>query len=440
MKASSCDLRADDFAAEQIGSRNGTHVVEPLQSLEERRVARISDERAQRRPAHPVADPAGAPDADRRHDNSVAHGVRLLFHSEPTAVQSAARGATVIAREAFLSIVQHEKRRADRSCSPLSVAVFHVDRDVDALRNVERLLALLAAITRETDTLGRLDDEVVAVLLPETSAAGLQHFVQKVLRAGGASTPEPRTATYPDTRFDQCLGGRSAGGAAGEPGIDHTAEPQASGGYGLKRGVDIVGSAIALILLSPLMLVVATAIRLSSPGPALFRQTRLGKGGVPFVLYKFRSMRIDADDRVHRDFVAGLINGASGTEAGSAGESPAFKLKADPRITPLGRWLRKTSVDEIPQFFNVLKGEMSLVGPRPPVGYEVDSYQSWHLRRVLEMKPGLTGIWQVEGRSKVSFDDMVRMDLRYLRSCSLGFDLLILLRTVKVVLSCDGAE
>jgi lipopolysaccharide/colanic/teichoic acid biosynthesis glycosyltransferase len=210
-------------------------------------------------------------------------------------------------------------------------------------------------------------------------------------------------------------------------------------GYPLKRALDVVAALVALTVLSPLMLVVALAIKLTSPGPVIFCQSRVGKGGTPFKMYKFRSMRTDMDDRAHREFVAKLIDGGRPAADASA-QAGAFKMKADPRITAVGRFIRKTSIDELPQFYNVLQGQMSLVGPRPPVAYEAERYKSWHLRRVLELKPGLTGIWQVEGRSRVSFDDMVRMDLRYLRLCSLKFDLSILLRTVAVVLTCEGAR
>jgi lipopolysaccharide/colanic/teichoic acid biosynthesis glycosyltransferase len=201
----------------------------------------------------------------------------------------------------------------------------------------------------------------------------------------------------------------------------------------------VVGSIVALVMLSPLMLVVAAAIKLTSPGPVVFRQQRIGQGGVPFTFYKFRSMRTDTDDQVHREYVASLIDGKP-APAGNGAAAGQFKMKADPRVTAVGRLIRKTSIDELPQFYNVLIGDMSLVGPRPPVPYEAERYKAWHRRRVFELKPGLTGIWQVEGRSRVSFDDMVRMDLRYLRHCSLRFDLAVLLRTVFVVLACRGAR
>jgi exopolysaccharide biosynthesis polyprenyl glycosylphosphotransferase len=206
-----------------------------------------------------------------------------------------------------------------------------------------------------------------------------------------------------------------------------------------KRSLDIVGSACGMVVFSALMLITTAAIKMTSPGPVIFKQMRLGKRGVPFVFYKFRSMSVNANDRIHREYVASLISG--GHEGINQGDStsPLYKLKADPRVTRVGRFIRKTSIDELPQLFNVLKGDMSLVGPRPPIPYEAEKYQPWHLRRILEMKPGITGIWQVEGRSKTSFDDMVRMDLRYIRNCSLMFDLKILIRTVKVVLKREGA-
>jgi lipopolysaccharide/colanic/teichoic acid biosynthesis glycosyltransferase len=278
-----------------------------------------------------------------------------------------------------------------------------------------------------------VDDESVAVLLPDTGAAGLGKFLDKVALIDGIKQATAHGATYPDPAFDSLVAER-----LGTPRSRHSAAeietpPVERSGYGLKRALDIVGALFALVVLGLPMLLVALAIRLTSKGPAIFKQTRIGQRGKPFVMYKFRSMRTDMDDSIHRDFVASLIEGNTGPLA-------SFKIKHDPRVTQIGRLIRKTSIDELPQFFNVLKGEMSLVGPRPPLPYEADKYKTWHRRRVFELKPGLTGIWQVEGRSRVSFDDMVRMDLRYLRECSLGFDLLILLRTIKVVLTCEGAQ
>ena len=209
------------------------------------------------------------------------------------------------------------------------------------------------------------------------------------------------------------------------------------GSYRSKRLLDIVGASLALIFFAPLMIAVALAIAGTTRGGVIFRQTRLGKGGVPFTFYKFRSMIPRADDGIHRSYVAKLITGAPPSKEDGAGAP--YKLQRDPRITWIGRLIRKTSIDELPQLFNVLKGDMSLVGPRPPIPYEAAHYQPWHLHRVLDLTPGITGLWQVEGRSRVTFNEMVRMDLRYCRECSLALDIRILLRTVLVVARCEGA-
>jgi len=151
-------------------------------------------------------------------------------------------------------------------------------------------------------------------------------------------------------------------------------------------------------------------------------------------------MRCDNDDAVHREYVKNLIQGRHDQINEGDAEQPAYKMQSDTRITAVGRIIRRTSIDELPQLFNVLKGEMSLVGPRPPIPYEIEDYQSWHLRRLQEVRPGITGLWQVEGRSKTSFDDMVRLDLRYIRNWSLWLDIKILFKTVLVVIRCDGAD
>jgi lipopolysaccharide/colanic/teichoic acid biosynthesis glycosyltransferase len=206
----------------------------------------------------------------------------------------------------------------------------------------------------------------------------------------------------------------------------------------LKRVVDFAGALLALVLLSPIMLITALVIRLSSPGPAIFKHTRVGQRGALFSIYKFRSMYLNTEEGIHREYITRFIKGRQEESNQGTKEQPLYKLTSDPRITWIGRIIRKPSIDELPQLFNVLKGDMSLVGPRPPLPYEVEQYQSWHLRRILEMKPGMTGLSQVEGRSETSFDNMVRLDLRYVRTWSLLFDVKILIRTVKVVLLSVG--
>jgi exopolysaccharide biosynthesis polyprenyl glycosylphosphotransferase len=200
-----------------------------------------------------------------------------------------------------------------------------------------------------------------------------------------------------------------------------------------KRALDISGALAALCIASPAFLVISTLIKLTSPGPVFFRQKRVGQFGKEFEFLKFRSMLVNNDSSIHQKYVRDLIAG----KAGSAGVG--FKIKNDPRVTPIGRFLRRSSLDELPQLINVLKGEMSLVGPRPPIRYETDDYKLWHQRRIQEVKPGITGLWQVTGRSRTTFDEMVRLDLHYIENQSLWLDLKILLKTGRAVLSGDGA-
>lgn len=341
----------------------------------------------------------------------------------------------------FLNKLRLEKLRAQRSGSPLSIALYRIqpeDEDVDGL-GVLQLLESLDTASRETDIIGYIGDEIIAVLCPDTDAEGLKTFVGKMnVLTGGAWTPKD-IATYPDELFEGLTTLHRRTSEMQSLITDENFETQHHG-YKLKRCIDILGSLCALAIFFPLMLVVAVAIAVTSPGPIFFKQLRLGKSGVSFWCYKFRSMVANVDDNIHREFVAALINGESPHVQNASEEMPIFKIKADPRITWIGNIIRKTSVDELPQLFNVLKGEMSLVGPRPPIPYEAENYKAWHLRRVLSAMPGITGLWQVEGRSRVTFDEMVRMDLRYIRDCSLGLDIKILLKTIKVVLRGEGAQ
>jgi lipopolysaccharide/colanic/teichoic acid biosynthesis glycosyltransferase len=190
--------------------------------------------------------------------------------------------------------------------------------------------------------------------------------------------------------------------------------------------------------LAPLLLVVASVVRLTSPGPVLFRQLRIGKMGKPFKMLKFRTMYVGAEESSHREFISRFIKESGRAHVPATDQS--FKLINDPRITPVGHVLRKTSIDELPQLWNVVIGEMSLVGPRPSLPYEIEQYAPWHRRRILEAKPGITGLWQVTGRSRTTFDEMVRLDLKYARTRSFWVDLWILLRTPGTVVSGKGAR
>ncbi|HVF48695.1 MAG TPA: exopolysaccharide biosynthesis polyprenyl glycosylphosphotransferase, partial [Pyrinomonadaceae bacterium] len=205
----------------------------------------------------------------------------------------------------------------------------------------------------------------------------------------------------------------------------------------LKRASDITIAAATLIVLAPVWLIVAALIKLDSRGPIFYRQERVGMDGRIFLLFKFRTMRADSDDSVHRDFQRKYIEGRPDSNLGDT-ERPVYKLHSDPRVTRVGRALRRLSLDELPQLLNVLRGDMSIVGPRPPISYEVEAYELWHRKR-LDMKPGLTGLWQVSGRNRLSFEEMVRLDLYYIENWSLLLDLRIILKTLPVMLRGDDA-
>ena len=218
------------------------------------------------------------------------------------------------------------------------------------------------------------------------------------------------------------------------------AEPRALLYPTAKRYMDVICAVVLLVLLSPLMALIALAIRLDSPGPAIFRQKRVGKWGKQFTMLKFRSMHVDADQEVHRKFASDYINGNGHkkTANSSTGDDEVYKPNGDKRVTRVGKWLRRTSLDELPQLLNVLTGEMSLVGPRPAVPYEVEEYSRWHLRR-LAVLPGMTGLAQISGRSGLTFEKIVRLDLVYIRRRSLALDMAILLKTILVVLTAKCA-
>ena len=205
------------------------------------------------------------------------------------------------------------------------------------------------------------------------------------------------------------------------------------GYFPLKRLLDIAGATVGLLLFAPVMLLIAIAIKATSKGPVIFRQQRIGYRGKPMTFLKFRSMKQSNDNSIHKDYVQKLIQGDNEEINNGSDSKPLYKITDDPRITRIGAFIRKTSLDELPQFFNVLGGSMSLVGPRPPIPYEVDVYQRWHLDRVMQSKPGITGLWQVYGRNQTTFDEMVRLDLRYIKIRSIWLDIKILLKTIKVL-------
>jgi lipopolysaccharide/colanic/teichoic acid biosynthesis glycosyltransferase len=204
----------------------------------------------------------------------------------------------------------------------------------------------------------------------------------------------------------------------------------------VKRALDLTVASVALILLSPLLVVIWLAVRLSSPGPAVFRQERLGLGERPFVMYKFRSMRTGASDAIHRDYVSRMLTGDCRPVL--ANDTGLYKLERDPRVTPLGAWLRKTSLDELPQLVNIVRGDMSLVGPRPVLAWEAELF-SEEARARFRTRPGLTGLWQVSGRNRLTMPQALELDIEYVRRQSLWLDLTILARTVPAQLRRGAA-
>ena len=206
----------------------------------------------------------------------------------------------------------------------------------------------------------------------------------------------------------------------------------------IKRMADFILSLSLLILLSPILLITGLVIKLTSSGPVLFSQTRIGYKGKHFKFLKFRSMYQNSNNNVHKDYVEKLIQGKDEEINNGSQSKPQFKIKNDSRITRIGRLIRKTSIDELPQLWNVLMGDMSLVGPRPPIPYEVKVYQNWHYRRILEVQPGVTGLWQVTGRNKTTFNEMVRLDINYLENWSLLLDIKILFKTIRAVFNAEG--
>ena len=358
--------------------------------------------------------------------------------------------ADVLNESAFHRVIALERKRSERSQRPFVLLLVEMSRQGSEERRNRVLLELLSALqgaTRETDVTGWYEDKsVIGVMFTEivldnnlvlsTILARISKVLRETLDTDQFSHIKLSFHVFPDNWEGHDL--ERPSNPTLYPDLDQR-EKANRAGRTTKRIIDIVGSIGLVIVLSPVLLVVAATVKLTSRGPVLFRQKRIGQHGKPFTFLKFRSMYINNDASEHKEYVRKLIEGRAEQKADAANGNTVFKLANDPRITPVGRFLRRTSLDELPQLFNVLSGEMSLVGPRPPVPYEVEVYATWHRRRLLEAKPGITGLWQVYGRSRVEFDDMVRLDLRYARACSPLLDLKILLQTPKAVFGGDGA-
>jgi lipopolysaccharide/colanic/teichoic acid biosynthesis glycosyltransferase len=362
----------------------------------------------------------------------------------------AVREVNRLEEDTFHTMLALERRRAERSRKPFVLMLLDAHalfQNGNSGRLLEQLTSAVLTSSRETDLIGWYKQgSILGVIFTEVNLSEKKPITQALLGKVVKALHE---------RVDRQYASKVVITAHLFPENSNQNGPDSSADVSLypdltqqgsrkrlpliaKRAIDIAGSAALLLVLSPIFALIAIAIKLSSEGPVFFAQERLGQFGAPFKCLKFRTMYSNNDPKIHRDYVERFIAGKA-MEARSDSGSMVYKITNDPRITPVGRLLRKISFDEIPQFWNVLCGDMSLVGPRPPVAYEFRVYDIWHRRRVLEVKPGVTGLWQVSGRSRTSFDDMVRLDLRYSQSWSLWLDLKILAATPRAVLTGDGA-
>src|SRR6185436_3667261 len=351
--------------------------------------------------------------------------------------------------ELFRDTITRERKRTDRSGLAMVMLLIGVrdSRRENTLALCAGVANALSAIKSDIDILGWFEQpSIMGLIVPEIDTANLASTCERLEsecrkeitnQFEGDPTeqlsirlrvyPEPQQAGEEELQtVDQFL----------YPEL-HAHQDRVAKFRVLKRGMDILGSLALLIILSPLLLAIAGLVKLSSRGPVLFRQVRIGQMLKPFMICKFRTMYANADHGIHHNYVSWFIT--SSDKEQEQDKNTIFKLTNDPRITPIGHFLRKTSLDELPQLWNVLRGDMSLVGPRPPLWYEVQQYKPWHRHRVLEAKPGITGLWQVTGRSRTTFDEMVRLDLRYARGRSLWADIKILLATPAAVFKGKGA-
>jgi lipopolysaccharide/colanic/teichoic acid biosynthesis glycosyltransferase len=360
--------------------------------------------------------------------------------------------AEVLTETTFHALLTHERRRAERSRKPFVLMLLEMHasqaKSVGASFS-ERVKSAIAGATRETDLIGWYEEgRILAVIFAELNveenlpvAELLRSKIEAALRDSVDTKAAPRivitTHIFPESWNQN--GTERAADLKLYPDLSEKASKKRPP-IVVKRAIDVLGSALLLLILSPIMAAIVLAIKLTSKGPVIFEQERLGQFGTKFKCLKFRTMYTDNDPKIHREYVQNFIAGQAKVANSNCNQPIVYKLTNDPRVTPVGGFLRKTSLDEFPQFWNVLRGEMSLVGPRPPVTYEFEMYDYWHRRRVLELKPGVTGLWQVNGRSRTCFDDMVRLDLRYSQTWSLWLDFKILLATPLAVVAGDGAH
>ena len=348
----------------------------------------------------------------------------------------------------FNHILSWERKRTERTHRPFLLMLLDIqglNLNGNGQPVKDKMARALCDSTRDIDQCGwYVEDHVMGVIFSELNdqdIAQARDLVSQRVQAGLCLALNPQELQQIEVSLHVYPEGCDVGDTC-RPSNEilypdlHLEHQLRSVGLTMKRAGDALGSLAALILLSPVFALIAAAIKLTSDGPVLFRQDRIGQYGKPFTFLKFRSMAVNNDATVHKEYVQKLICGT--LDGASETCNPVFKIRNDPRVTAVGRFIRRTSLDEIPQFLNVLAGHMSLVGPRPPIPYELEKYDTWHRQRVLSMKPGITGLWQVVGRSRTTFDEMVRLDIRYIREWSLWMDFRLLLATPWVVITGKG--
>lgn len=398
----------------------------------------------------------------------------------------------IFSREYFKQRLSIEKRRTERLNSQATIVLVCIQCLYDGIRKKlkqpeHQLIDILESLSpkiRISDVACLYEKNIIAFLLPDTNYSGAEVFWErisgeliKIIRKQNitdkivANDFELEILTYPEKKYGTTqsvesinappppksnispkdstthyhetlnLGMYSSNGfSIAIPFVDSIFwDDQIFSGYissikkMSKRSIDILGSLFGIILLSPILFLISILIKLTSPGPVFYQQQRIGFKGKIFKFWKFRSMRCNCDDKLHQEYVTALIKGETQKLNNGSHQKPLYKIKKDPRVTRLGQFLRDYSLDELPQLWNVLKGEMSLVGPRPPIPYEVNEYKNWHYRRLTAIKPGITGLWQVYGRNQTSFDDMVRLDIHYLENWTLWMDISIIFKTFTVL-------
>jgi lipopolysaccharide/colanic/teichoic acid biosynthesis glycosyltransferase len=357
--------------------------------------------------------------------------------------------ASFLSEDHFRRMLSRERKRSERSRKHLVLMLIDgkgvKSKKTDAL--LEQIAVVLGAAIRETDIAGWFETSAVfGVIFTEFGEADVSTAVkiieakittelQRGFKVNQLSSFQISFYAFPDG-WDG-TGQARAVDAELYPDLFEV-ERKKKLSLLVKRVMDVWGAAAALAILSPAFLILAAMVKATSQGPVFFRQQRVGRYGVNFEFLKFRSMYVSTDAAIHKEYVRNFIAGKAAASA-DVSKKTVYKITNDPRVTWIGKIMRRTSLDEIPQFWNVLRGEMSLVGPRPPIPYEIEAYDIWHRRRLLESRPGITGLWQVHGRSKTTFDEMVRLDLQYSRMWSPMLDVKILLQTPRAVLSGDGA-